>query len=489
MPRLLCLFVLLSALPFSLTAKTQPNIVLYIADDHGRNDSSVYDASSDAITPAMAKLASAGLTFTQAFVASPACGPSRSALLSGLMPMRNGAEHNHERPRLETQIMITQMQAAGYEVACFGKVQHGAWAKSLQADHVDLSHNNLEEKVQAYLDSRSLAKPLLLIVGDVRTHAPWLEHDTYRHITLTIPDRWVDTPDTRRLWENYLGEVTEVDTTLGHIDDIARAHFKTDAFLYIYTSDHGHAWPFGKWNLYDWGTQVAFIARWPGQIAPHTRTDALISWIDIFPTFLDIVGGAVPADIDGRSFAAVLRGETDQHRDLIFTTHSGDGEQNIYPIRAVRDDRFKYIRNIHPEAYHTTHTDMLRRPVQGSYFTEWEATAVTNPHAEAVLQRYHRRPAVEFYDIVQDPGETTNLAEDPNYAADLARLAQHLELWMAAHHDTVRMQHSPYLLSEPYPGPGSSSSDSDQPVLADPQQSPQHQGPSSAHAINHPDPR
>jgi len=458
MPRFVYLLTLLTAL--QLAAADKPNIVLYIADDHGRNDSSVYDPSSDAITPAMAKLAAAGLTFNQAFVASPACGPSRSALLSGLMPLRNGAEHNHERPRPETQTMVKHLQTAGYEVACFGKVQHGAWAKLLDADHVDPTRTNLEKSVQTYLDSRDPEKPLLLIVGDVRTHAPWRKHNTYDDVNLTLPSHWVDTPDTRQTWENYLGEVTEVDTTIGNIDAIARAHFGSDDFLSIYTSDHGHALPFGKWNLYDWGTQVAFIARWPGRIPANARTDAMISWIDIFPTFLDLAGADVPANIDGRSFASVLRGETDQHRELIFTTHSGDGKMNIYPIRAVRDQRFKYIRNIRFDAYHTTHTDIQRRPGHGAFFNEWEAAALTDPHAQAVLQKYHRRPAVEFYDIVNDPQETTNLATNPAYSTDLARMAQHLETWMTAHHDNVSMQHQPYLLSEPYPRPANAKSGS-----------------------------
>lgn len=453
MPRLTSL-LLLCAVVLNLAATTPPNVVLYIADDHGRNDSSVYNPSGDAITPQMAKLAAAGLTFNQAFVASPACGPSRSALLSGLMPIRNGAEHNHEKPRPETQTMIKQLQEAGYEIAAFGKVHHAKWVNFLGADHVDPTRNDLEKSVQAYLETRTGNRPLLLIVGDVRTHAPWHEHDTYNEVDLTVPSHWVDTPDTRQIWENYLGEVTEVDTTVGNIDTIARAHFGTDDFLSIYTSDHGHAFPFGKWNLYDWGTQVAFIARWPGVITPGTRTEAMISWIDIFPTLLDIAGADAPTDIDGLSFAAVLRGESSHHRDLIFTTHSGDGDKNIYPIRAVRDQRFKYIRNIHPDTYHTSHTDIQRRPGHGSFFNEWEIAAQTDSHARDVVRKYHYRPAVEFYDIAQDPGETINLVEDPAYAAEVARLAAAMDDWMERHGDKVRMEREPYALTKPYPGAG-----------------------------------
>lgn len=448
---------LVSLVPFlaGLTAMAAPpNVVLYIADDHGRNDSSVYDPFGDAITPQMAKLARAGLTFNQAFVASPACGPSRSALLSGLMPVRNGAEHNHEKPNLATQSMVRHLRDAGYEVAAFGKVHHNRWIEAVGADHVDPQRNNLEQAVQDYLKTRSTNRPLLLIVGDVRTHAPWHEHDTYNGRELTVPSHWVDTPDTRQIWENYLGEVTEVDTTVGNIDEIAQDHFGTDDFLSIYTSDHGHAFPFGKWNLYDWGTQVAFIARWPGVIAPNTRTEAMVSWIDIFPTLLDLAGAAAPADIDGCSFAAVLRGESAHHRDLIFTTHSGDGDKNIYPIRAVRDQRFKYIRNIHPDTYHTTHTDIQRRPGHGSLFNEWVEAAKTDSHARDVVRKYHYRPAVEFYDIVNDPGELTNLAKHPAYAAEVARLATELDNWMEQHGDNVRMEREPYAITKPYPGAG-----------------------------------
>ena len=446
--------ILLALLTSLSWGATPPNVVLYIADDHGRDDSSVYNPSGDAITPQMAKLAAAGLTFDQAFVASPACGPSRSALLSGLMPIRNGAEHNHEKPRPETQTMIRRLREAGYEVAAFGKVHHNKWIESVGADHVDPTRNNLEKSVQAYLQTRTGNRPLLLIVGDVRTHAPWHEHDTYDGVDLTVPSHWVDTPDTQQTWENYLGEVTEVDTTLGNIDAIARAHFGTDDFLSIYTSDHGHAFPFGKWNLYDWGTQVAFIARWPGVIGPGTRTEAMISWIDIFPTLLEIAGADTPTEIDGRSFAAVLRGNSAHHRELIFTTHSGDGDKNIYPIRAIRDRRFKYIRNIHPDTYHTTHTDIQRRPGHGSLFNEWVAAAETDPQARDVVRKYHYRPAVEFYDIAQDPGETTNLVENPAYATEVARLASALDDWMEQHGDNVRMEREPYALTKPYPGAG-----------------------------------
>src|SRR5262245_45662953 len=101
----------------------KPNLVVFLSDDHGYLDSSVYGAA-DVRTPNMARLAKAGVTFTHMFVASPSCAPSRAALLTGLMPARNGAEANHSKPRAEVKKLPAYLQALGYEVAAFGKVAH-----------------------------------------------------------------------------------------------------------------------------------------------------------------------------------------------------------------------------------------------------------------------------------------------------------------------------------------------------------------------------
>jgi arylsulfatase A-like enzyme len=148
----------------------------------------------------------------------------------------------------------------------------------------------------------------------------------------------------------------------------------------------------------------------------------MVSWIDLLPTLVDVAGGAAPAGIDGRSFVPVLRGERAEHRDRIFTTHSSDGRMNIYPIRSVRTADWKYIRNLHPEFYYSTHVDIGRSPDAGAYFGSWEEKAKTDPAAAALVRRYHERPAEELYDLAADPLEQRNLAAEPAHAARLAAL-------------------------------------------------------------------
>ena len=78
--------------------------------------------------------------------------------------------------------------------------------------------------------------------------------------------------------------------------------------------------------------RIPLVAYWPGHIEAGVRTDAMVSWVDILPTLIDMAGGKSSDDIDGKSFAPVLLGKTKTHRDKIFTTHTGDGVMNIFPI-------------------------------------------------------------------------------------------------------------------------------------------------------------
>jgi N-sulfoglucosamine sulfohydrolase len=165
-------------------------------------------------------------------------------------------------------------------------------------------------------------------------------------------------------------------------------------------------------------------------VKPDSRSDAMVSWVDLLPTMLAAAGGSALTDIDGRSFLAVMLGDQQTHRDSIFATHSGDGRFNIYPMRSVRRGDWKLILNLHPEFAFTTHIDLPGQLGQRSYFETWEAAAKTDVAAAAILARYHVRPAVELYNLAVDPHEQYNLAIDPQHAERLGSLRKELETWM-----------------------------------------------------------
>jgi N-sulfoglucosamine sulfohydrolase len=420
-----------------LAAGSKPNIVVFLCDDLGFLDSTPYGAT-DVRTPNMQRLVIEGLAFNRAFVASPACCPSRAAMLSGLMPSRNGAEANHTFAKPGTLGWPHYLRELGYDTAAFGKVAHGEDGKRWDFNHCELEFDlNL---VRSYVTNRTGDKPLCLFVGTHDPHVPWTKNTEYDPAKLKLPWNFVDTPETRNFRANYYTEVTRADTDMGALYDFIRQKLGTNT-LFMFSSDHGAQWPFGKWNLYDTSIRTPLLAAWSGVIKPGTRTDAMVSWVDFAPTLIELAGGTPPSSLDGRSFAAVLLGKSTTHREEIFTTHSGDGKMNVYPIRALRTAQFKYIKNLYPEYEYTTHIDRAR-PL--SYWPSWVAAAKTNEAAAAIVRWYHERPAEELFDIIRDPDEKYNLAADSAYAATLKEMRGKLEAWMKSQNDSQKMFNTPY---------------------------------------------
>jgi N-sulfoglucosamine sulfohydrolase len=410
-----------------------PNLVVFISDDHGYFDSEVTGATS-VRTPNMLRLAKAGMTFTRAFAASPACAPSRAALLTGLMPMRNGSMLNHQPPRADVKKLPGYLQELGYEVVAFGKVAHYKQAKDYGFDHASHDTFHDHEGIPAalkFLRGRKSTKPLCLLVGTNWPHVPWpkVEPDGEVESKLQLPPTHVDTPETRRWRRRYYAAVEKMDADLGQIYDAAYKDLGENT-LFIHFSDHGAQWPLGKWNLYDAGVRVPFFAVWSGKIKRGGKSDAMISLVDVLPTLIEAAGGIPPASIDGRSRLSVLTGDSTTTADYVFTTHSGDGRMNKFPGRSVRTPRWKYIRNLNPDAEHHTHIDRGKAIDGNGYWRSWIEKAKTDDDAKAIVARYFRRPAEELYDLEADPHEQHNLADDATSHLPLNLSREMLDAWM-----------------------------------------------------------
>src|SRR5262249_43680112 len=205
---------------------------------------------------------------------------------------------------------------------------------------------------------------------------------------------------------------------------------------FLFTSDHGAQFPFGKWNGYDAGIRTALIAVWPGRVKEGTTTAAMVSWIDLLPTCLEAAGGKPPTGLSGRSFLGVLGGEKNAHHDKVFVTHSGDGDMNRYPLRAVRTRDWKYIRNLDPKAEHHSHIDKGPAGTDSrEYWDTWAEKAKPDPAAAAAVRRYHTRLSEELYDLKADPWELKTLAADPAHTATLTKLRADLDDWMKGQGD------------------------------------------------------
>ena len=138
-------------------------------------------------------------------------------------------------------------------------------------------------------------------------------------------------------------------------------------------------------------------------------------------------------DSTGRAFFPSSLGKAREHRKYVYALHNNLPDGAPYPIRSVTDGRFRYIRNLKPEALYFNRWVMASP--DGPYWPSWVANTDFDPHARAMVTRYLLRPAEELYDTQADPSDLNNLAADPRFAATKAGLAAELDVWMRAQKD------------------------------------------------------
>lgn len=301
---------------------SRPNIVFFLSDDHGYFDSPIY-GSKAVRTPALEKLAAEGMVFTGVFTGSPTCVPSRSIIMSGLMPARNGALPNHSGLAPGVKTMPEFLSRAGYRVAHFGKGHFQPrdnysgieWVPS-EIKRGPLTSDLDTAAVEQWLKQRAdsgAKEPVCMFVNSHSPHVYWADNAGYDPARAELPPKFVDTPETREERTKYYTDISIADKQLGGVRAAVQKYLAPDT-LFIYTSDNGAQWPFAKWSLYDAGIHQPFVAAWSGVIRPGSRSHALISFCDIMPTFLELAGAETPKGLDGRSFVHVLRGK-DSHRE------------------------------------------------------------------------------------------------------------------------------------------------------------------------------
>jgi len=441
----------------SLRAQTRirrpPNIVMYISDDHGI-DFVGCCGNRDVRTPNIDALAKEGTMFTRMFAASPTCAPSRSALYTGLYPARNGCMGNHTTCRSDITALPTYLTRLGYRVVLAHKA-HTIPKEVFSFEHVPAQLPKDPANRRTYrmegLDTKALDgllaehvktksdTPLCLIVADSSPHVVWERNKDFDPARLKLPPWFVETDPTRRALANYYQDIATLDKRVGEVRASLKRHRFEKNTLFIYTTDQGSEWPHSKWTLYDAGLHVPFLAVWPGVTKPGTRCDALISFVDVTPTFIDVAGGEQPQGLDGKSFLPVLTGRENTFRDYIYASHTRDGDMNVFPQRSVRDARYKYILNLTPESTWTTHWTKVPDIPEShkQVWDTWVEKARTDPDAARIVQLNEHHPQEELYDTQSDPSELTNLATKPEMELILHRMRQQLNEWLTAQGETM----------------------------------------------------
>jgi arylsulfatase A-like enzyme len=409
--------------------QTSPNIVLIHGHDLGRF--LPCHGKRDVESPHLNALADESIVFDQAFATAPLCTPARSSLFTGLSPHENGLmglAHSGWRYRESVRTLPELLHPLGYDTALVG-LQHE------HPDPVVLGFGEVHgmgflpralpvaQEAETWLhDRRPGRKPFFLSVGVWEAHRPWPreDYDFADPRSIDVPAFLPDTPETREDLAGFYGAIRQLDRAVGRVVAAVDAAGHADDTMVIFTTDHGAAFPRAKGTLYDPGVGVSMIVRPPRcWNTDPGRSTALVSHLDLVPTALELAGGTPDPALRGKSLVPHLRADVDPaDRSLFLEKTFHDGYD---PMRAVRRDRYKLIRNFEPGPRLKLSKDLeesLTRQAMG------------DEHLEP-------RSPVELYDLEHDPHELHNVADDPRYSHVRATLERELERWMRDTRDPV----------------------------------------------------
>ncbi|MCA9068579.1 MAG: sulfatase [Planctomycetaceae bacterium] len=424
-------------------AGDRPNFLLMIADDMTWSDLG-YEGNREVHTPHLDKLRTESLNLRGMFTPATTCSPSRHALYTGLYCVRAGAYPNHTRLYNGTKSLFTFLKEAGYRVALQNK-RHVGPAASFPFEYIPGADDLTETEAFIRRDDN---QPWLLVYASNDPHGPWTRgpRKLYDPKKLTIPPYLHDNDTTRELLAHYYAEISKFDSQVGNLMKLLDTCGQANDTLLMFVSEQGSSFPYGgKWSVYDNGIRVSTLVRWPGKVKPGSQSQALMQYVDVAPTFLEAAGtdptkldvGCPDANgetgFDGKSFLDVLTGERDQFREYVFSQHTTvgiNGYKEPYPMRVVRDARYKLILNLAPE-----NTYFIGGIHKGQPIESWQEDAKSDSKLAARVEWLSKRPGEELYDLQTDPHEMKNLAEDPKFSETKSRLRKQLDVWMAQQGD------------------------------------------------------
>ena len=439
--------------------KRRPNIVLFVSDDHGLEAVGCY-GNPVIKTPNLDRLAAEGVRFTHAFCTTASCSASRSVILTGLHNHANGQYgHQHSYHHFVSfdniKSLPVLLSEAGYRTARIGKYHvapQGVYKFEVVLQANSRNPVEMAEKCREFIAAPD-SQPFFLYFCTDDPHRSNGEAEKqpdkpnpfgnraegYRGVKeikydpkdVIVPPFLPDIPQCRAELAQYYQSVSRVDQGVGQLMSVLKETGKYDNTVVIYISDNGIAFPGAKTTLYEPGMNLPCIVRSPYQKARPVVCNALISWADLTPTILDLAGAlSEQADFHGRSFKSVLEQDNPGGWDEIYASHTFHEITMYYPMRVVRQRRYKLIWNIAHRLSYPFASDLW-----GS--STWQATLQRGDkyYGKRAVKAYLHRPEFELYDLENDPHEIKNLADNPTYQKVLSELKEKLKAFQKRTND------------------------------------------------------
>jgi arylsulfatase A-like enzyme len=417
-------------------------------------------------TPHLDKLAREGRLYRQTFVANPVCSPSHTALFTGNYPTTLGCPDHRSlylRNLPAGHFCVEELlrQAGYFTVSLIGdgdspsKLGHNrATLIEGASGKTDLNYRRAHPpspfEYAHYLDpmdtttffsggawEKRLSGQPFFAYANIETGKAYAFKAGRRWArqngagvdpgAVSVPPYLPDTAEQRDLIAMIHETVSHTDAVVGRfLDALEQAGFQDDTFVFV-ASDHGRATFRHKQWLYDTGTHVPMILRWPGHLPPGSECNELTSLIDVAPTTLAVAGVKIPPTMEGLN----LLDANLAARTAIFASRDGvDG--TFDQSRMIRTRHYKFIRNFYPELPYINGNYARSRLRDQDLVALFEAGKLT-PAQAAFLQP--DKPAEELYDVEADPFEVQNLAENPEYASIRDELSARLEAHRQATED------------------------------------------------------
>lgn len=424
-----------------------------------------------AATPAINQLAQEGVVFTNVYSTSGVCAPSRAALALGMYPSGMGANHMRTSsntdttglpkyeavPPAEAKLLSQYLRQQGYYTTNNYKTDYqlqapkAAWHDSSRYGHwrnrpegtpfysvVNFTTTHESGLFEPYGIRKIESRHYYLDDKDKIDRLPnhhsikTEESETPVHIAkdsqFPIPPYLPDTPVVRRdLWKMY-NNLIETDKQIGAVLQQLKDDDLYDKTIIVFYSDHGGPLPRQKRLIYDSGLKVPMIIRFPNKRHAGTQNDQLISFVDFAPTTLALAGIDIPSHMQGHNFIGDLETLTPPNPRQYVHAAADRFDGFTDTIRAVKNKRFKYIRNYRPEqGYYLPVAYREKIPTMQELLRLHQTNSLNAYQAQWFREK---KPAEELFDTLNDPHELHNLASNPQYQAVVKELSQEMDRWL-----------------------------------------------------------
>ncbi len=405
------------------------NVVLFVTDDQGTNHAGCYGADW-LRTPGFDRVAEQGVRMNNAFCTTPSCSPSRSVILSGLHNHTNGmyglAHATHHFQSFDTvEGLPVLLSRAGYRTVSAGKY-HVAPESSYAFDHRigGKSPEEMAEKCRAHIAADD-ENPFFLFFCTSEPHRPFRREDAtpVSPADVEVPDYLPDIPECREELAQYAMSLERADKGLVSILNTLKETGHWDDTLVIAISDNGIAFPGAKTTMYEPGVNLPCAVRNPLGAARNAACNAMVTWADITPTILDYAGVDFEAKrFHGRSFLGAVEQENPEGWDEVYLSHQLHEITMYYPVRVVRERKYKLTWNIAHALEFPFASDLYRS-------STWQAVLRDGleHYGKRTVDAYLHRPKFELYDLENDPDELNNLADDSAHKETLKRMQAKLK--------------------------------------------------------------